>query len=134
MSKTPSSVADLVQSSGYETSATSAVVTPAINCGRSSRQAPTKISSSARALELRTSSHALLSARTAPRKWLAEAELSTDDLDYEYHDTKLARRLQAEVYGAVEETTISNSAKRRKGSRLSPIELVDSDSEEDLLT
>jgi DNA repair protein RAD16 len=134
MSKTPSPVADLVHSSGYEASATSAVVTPAIDSGRSSRQAPTKISASARALELRTSSHALASAGTASRKCLAEAELSTDDLDYEYYDTKLARRLQAQVYGTVEETTVLNSAKRRKGSRLSPIELIDSDSEEDLLT
>lgn len=90
---------------------TKRTVTPAIDSG--SRQAPTKISASARALQLRTFSHALASARTAHRKRLAEAELSTDDLDYEYHDTKLTRRLQAKVYGAVEETTISNSGKRR---------------------
>src|SRR5437660_12858478 len=92
MSEAPSSVTDLVESSGYETTATSAVVTPSTDSGRSSRQAPTKISASARALELRTSCHALASARTAPRKRLAEAEMSTDDLDYEYHDTKLAQR------------------------------------------
>jgi DNA repair protein RAD16 len=134
MSETPSSVAGSVESSDYETPATSAVVTPTIDSGRSSRQAQTKISASARALELRTSSHALAPARTASRKRHAEAELHMDGLDYEDHDTKLARRLQAEEYGAVEEMTISNPAKRRKGSSLSPIELVDSDDEEDTLT
>ena len=134
MSETPSSVPDSVESSDYETPATSAAVTPAIDSGRSGRQAQPKISASARALELRTSSHALAPARTASKKRRAEAELSTDDMDNEDLDTKLARRLQAEEYGAVEEKAFAKPAKRRKGSSLSPIELSDSDSEECLLT
>ena len=133
-SETPSSVADSIESSDYETPATSAAVTPAIDSGRSSHQAQPKISASARALELRTSSHALAPARTASKRRRAEAELSADDLDTEDRDTKLARRLQAEEYGAVEQHTLAQPVKRRKGSRLSPIDLSDSDSDEDLLT
>jgi DNA repair protein RAD16 len=134
ISQTPSSIADSVESSDYETPATSAAVTPAIDSGRSGRQAQTKISASARALELRTSSHALAPARTASKKRRAEAELSTDDLDHEDPDTKLARKLQAEEYEAGEEQTFAKPAKRRKGSNLLPFELTDSDSEEDLLS
>ena len=133
-SETPSSVADSIESSDYETPATSAAVTPAIDSGRSSRQAQPKISASARALELRTSSHALAPARTASKRRRAEAELSTDDLENEDRDTKLARRLQAEEYGEVEEQTFAQPVKWRKGSSLSPINLSDSDSDEDLLT
>ena len=134
-SKTPSSVVDSVESSDYETPATStAVTTPAIDSGRSSRQAQPKISASARALELRTSSHALAPARTASKRRRAEAELSTDDMYTEDRDTKLARKLQAEEYGADEAQTFAQTIKRRKGSSLSPIRLSDSDSDEDLMT
>jgi DNA repair protein RAD16 len=132
MSQTPSSIADSYESSDYETPATSAAVTPAVDGGSSSRQAQRKISASARALELRTSSHALVPTRTASKKRRAERELSTEDLDHEDLDMKLARNLQAEEY-AVEENKFAKPAKRRKGSVLSPILLTDSDSEEDLL-
>ena len=132
VSHTPSSIADSVESSDYETPATSAAVTPAIDSGRPGRQAQTKISASARALELRTSSHALASARAASRKRLAEAELSADDLDQEDMDTRLARKLQDEEYGGVGEKIVTNHAKRRKGSSLSFIEPTDSDSEDNL--
>jgi DNA repair protein RAD16 len=133
MSQTPSSIADSCESSDYETPATSAAVTPAVDGGSSSRQAQPKISASARALELRTSSHALAPARTASKKRRAERELSTEDLDHEDLDAKLARKLQAEEYGVVEENKFAKPAKRRKGSILSPIVLTDSDSEDDLL-
>lgn len=133
MSQTPSSIADSCESSDYETPATSAAVTPAVDGGSSSRHARPKISASARALELRTSSHALAPARTASKKRRAERELSTEDLDHEDLDAKLARKLQAEEYGVVEENKFAKPAKRRKGSILSPIVLTDSDSEEDLL-
>jgi DNA repair protein RAD16 len=83
-------------------------------------------------LELRTSSHALVPQRTASKKRRAERQLSTEDLDHEDLDMKLARKLQAEEY-AVEENIFAKPAKRRKGSILSPIVLTDSDSEEDLL-
>jgi DNA repair protein RAD16 len=132
MSQTPSSIADSRESSDYETPATSTAVTPAVDSGRSSRQAQPKISASARALELRTSSHALAPARTASKKRRAETELLPEDLDHEDLDMRLARKLQAEEYGAVEENKFAIPAKRRKGSILSPIELTDSDSEEDL--
>ena len=130
MSQTPSSIANSRESSDYETPATSTAVTPAVDSGRSSRQAQPKISASARALELRTSSHALAPARTASKKRRAETELSNEDLDHEDFDMRLARKLQAEEYGAVEENKFAIPAKRRKGSILSPIELTDSDSEE----
>jgi len=133
MSQTPSSIADSCESSDYETPATSAAVTPAVDGGSSSRQAQPKISASARALELRSSSHALAPARTASKKRRAERELSAEDLDHEDLDAKLARKLQAEEYLAVEENKFAKPAKRRKGSILSPIVLTDSDSEEDLL-
>ena len=133
MSQTPSSIADSRESSDYETPATSTAVTPAVDSGRSSRQAQPKISASARALELRTSSHALAPARTASKKRRAETELLPEDLDHEDLDMRLARKLQAEEYGAVEENKFAIPAKRRKGSILSPIELTDSDSGEDLL-
>src|SRR5947209_7388595 len=103
MSQTPSSIADSRETSDYETPATSTAVTPAVDSGRSGRQAQPKISASARALELRTSSHALAPARTASKKRRAETELSTDYLDHEDFDMRLARKLQAEEYGAVEE-------------------------------
>ena len=134
MSETPSSIADSAESSDYETPATSAAVTPAVDSGRSSRPAQTKISASARALELRTSSHALAPARTASKKRRAEADLTTNGFDYEDPDTKLARKLQAEEYGAVEERAVLKPTKRRKGSSLSPVEATESDSDEDLLT
>jgi DNA repair protein RAD16 len=133
MSETPSSVTDSRESSDYETPTTSAAVTPAIDNSRSSRQAQPKISASARALELRTSSHALAPARTASKKRHAEADFFTDGLDYEDVDMKLARKLQAEEYDALEEQAFLNPPKRRKGSCLSPIELTDSDNEEDFL-
>jgi DNA repair protein RAD16 len=133
ISQASSSVADSHESSDYETPATSAAVTPAVDSGRSSRQARPKISASARALELRTSSHALAPARTASKKRRAERELSTEGWDHEDLDLTLARKLQAEEYSAVEGIRFAKPAKRRKGSIRSTIDLTDSGSEDDLL-
>ncbi len=135
MSETPSSVADSMESSDYETPATSAAVTPAIDSGRSSRVGRPKIGASARALELRTSAHALAPARGALRKRRAENAFPTDNVlddDEDNADTKLARRLQAQEYGAEEDMTSTKPTKRRKGSSLSPTEVPDTDSEDDV--
>lgn len=135
VSQTPSSIADSLESSDYDTPATSAAVTPAIDSGRSSRLAAPKISASARALELRTSAHALTSARGASRKRRAEDQIPahvTDDQDD--LDTKLARRLQAEEYGDVQGKTFTNPAKRRKGSSMSPVDLATDADSDDMLT
>ena len=133
MSETPSSVADSMESSDYETPVTSAAVTPAIDSGRSSLVGRPKISASARALELRTSAHALVPARGASKKRRAEKAFPTDLLDDdEDADTKLARKLQAQEYGAEEDETSIKPTKRRKGPGLSPIELPDTDSEDEV--
>ena len=137
LSETPSSIADSTEPSDYETPATSAAVTPAgiLESGRSSRLPRTKIGASARALELRTSSHALAPARSTSKKRRAEDVVSNRFADeVKDADAKLARHLQAEEYEVGEDRTRYQSVKRRKGSKFSPVEVSDSEDEAPIMS
>lgn len=93
-----SSIGDSAETSDYETPGTRRVVTPAetIESKRSTRITTTRLSGSARALELRVS----VNARSSSKRRRATYADSEEDEDDEDADTKLARRLQEEEYGA----------------------------------
>lgn len=94
-----SSIANSADSSDYNTPGTSRVVTPAetIDSKQSSRHTGTKSCSGARALELRGSAKSRSSSK---RRRVTCVDSEEDDDDDEDADTKLARRLQEDEYGA----------------------------------
>jgi DNA repair protein RAD16 len=113
-----SSIANSVDSSDYETPGTSRVVTPAETneSKRSTRLPATRFGNGARALELRGSASAQSSSKRRRVTYAdsEDEEDDDDDDDDEDADTKLARRLQEEEYGA------EPSSKKPKLQRLAP--------------
>ncbi len=117
----PSSLADTSETLDYETPATSTMNTPAVE-PTSSRS---RIGASARALELRMSAN--LGTRSTSKK-----RKTMDDVEREDNDAAMAARLQAEEYGAVASDDSEDDmplAKRRRGSRHDPVDLIPSDDE-----
>jgi DNA repair protein RAD16 len=122
-----SSIADSMESSDYETPATSTIPTPTdtSKSHRPGRQ-PAKVGATARALELRTSAHALNPTRSMSKKRRVQDLTAVDsEEDMEARDLKLAKKLQAEEFE--NEDYDFPIIKRRKGSHANPITLTESD-------
>lgn len=112
-----SSIADSADASDYETPGTSRVVTPAktVETRRPGRNTATTSNGSARALELRGSTNTRSSSKRRRAIYAdSDDDENDDDDDEEVADTKLARRLQEEEYGA------EPSFKKPKLQRLAP--------------
>jgi DNA repair protein RAD16 len=118
----PSSIADSNETMDYETPATSAMTTPAVEAGSSKP----KVGASARALELRMSANLGTRATSKKRK-------NIEDIEQEDNDAIIAARLQAEEYDAAPFSDSDDEplAKRRRGSRHSPVDLTSEASDED---
>ena len=117
----PSSIADTSDALDYETSATSAMNTPAVEPSSSK----SKVGASARALELRMSAN--LGTRSTSRK-----RKIMDDVKREDNDAAMAARLQAEEYGIAASDDSEDDmplAKRRRGPRRDPVDLTPSEDE-----
>ena len=125
-SKSPS-IADTNASAEYETPATSAMTTPAMN--------PPKISASARALELRMSANALGTRSASKKRKIAEDHTYEQEVD---SDAILAARLQAEEYEEADSMSLDESEyeprskRRRRGSSNEPIMLESDDDDDDI--
>ena len=115
-----------METSDYETPASSAAVTPAEPLHSNGSLKANKIGASARALELRASSHALANNRsTSKKRRLAELDGTDFPNDCDDPSAQLALKLQAEEYDA--EDLIILETKRRRGSSQIPIDLTESD-------
>ena len=129
-STAPSSIADSLESSTYETPVTSAVPTPTTVSQTASKP---KVGATARALELRDSRFALKGRRASSRKRTI-ADLDNDDFAsmQEQADAQIAATLQAEEYNVIQDSEDSDSdlepLSKRRRTRTGPvIELFDSD-------
>jgi DNA repair protein RAD16 len=111
-----SSIANSNDSSDYDTPGTSRVVTPAEtnDAKRPSRITATKFGSGPRTLALRSPINPRSSSKRRRVTYVDSEEDDDDDDDDEDADTKLARRLQEEEYGA------EPSSKKPKLQRLAP--------------
>lgn len=124
-STAPSSIADSMESSNYETPATSTVPTPSAIDQSAFKP---KVGATARALELQSSQFALRGRNTFSRKRNAIA-LDDEDIE-EDDDAKIAAMLQAEEYNMVADTDDSDAqplSKRRRRTTVDDTE--DSDAQ-----
>ena len=129
-----SSIADSMDTIGYETPETSAVNTPPAEMD-SSRP---KVGATARALELRTSTYAVGSRSSSRKRKLQESysplvETSVNEVfDLGDHDAEIAARLQAEEYGGPNDSDDQPIAKRRRvPDSPSTLDETDEDFEDD---
>lgn len=126
-STAPSSIADSMDSSGYETPGTSTVPTPSAIYQSTSKS---NVSASARALELQSSTFALGGRKQSSRKrnmTRVKDESSEDDTD-----AKFAATLQAEEYNMVMDSEDSESLPLSKKRRVQDVFEMDGDSEDEV--
>lgn len=124
-STAPSSIADSMDSSTYETPGTSTVPTPDPTKPRS------KVGATARALQLRSSEYALGESSRSSRK-----RKNLEDDDFEDRDAEIAANLQAEEYNMVADSEDTDDLpmpkRRRQANLVRPINGLSDDSDDDL--
>ena len=123
-STSPSSIADSLVPSDYDTPATSAAPTPADTLKSARHSRPSKTAVASRTLEIRQSAQNPSSSRASSRKRRVAEIADSDDDDMEARDAKLARKLQEEEYEEV-------PSRSRSGSGSMPINLFESDDDDD---
>ena len=121
----PSTIADSKESSDLEiTPDTSVAVTPAATSAKtktSSASQYRQVNASARAKELKASAHSLHARSLSKRRRIGDSDDDEEDLD-----AAVARRLQAEEWGAADN---GSSSKRRKANTSQVIDDTDSEDE-----
>lgn len=127
----PSSIADSFDgASDYDTPATSAVATPTETTTTSKAVTQkTKVSATARALELRSSSMAFSAGPISSKKRRLQ-DISGGDLEIDIDgDAKIAAALQAQEYEIVDNSEDEPMVKRRRAISSHLVDLTDSDDE-----
>jgi len=124
-STAPSSVADSLESTEYETPATSTVPTPT---ALETNPSKPSVGATARALELRSSAFALSGGRRNLRKRKMDY-FKNDDSEAadENDDAQLAAQLQAEEYQVSDDNNSKATTKRRRGFIQDPVDLTESE-------
>lgn len=111
-STAPSSIADSMESSNYETPGTSTVPTPSLTDKGSTKA---RIGATARALELQNSQFALRRKGALSKRTIMDLDLDEDDP--EDMDFQIASRLQAEEYNMVADSEDSDTQPLSKRPR-----------------
>lgn len=130
-STAPSSIADSLESSSYETPGTSTTQTPNTISRPASKS---KIGATARAIELSTSNFALGGSKKRGKRDISEISSGYEQED---NDAKIAAKLQAEEYNIIADSEESDSEplyKKRKVTQKgsSVIKLYDSSDENEI--